>query len=209
MFRGLLEAYDEARDLDEALEVLEAEIDEHLPEYVLDDGTDEPANARERVEYAGAEIERLRRERDEAREALRLSVSAWEAAGMQGRSAHDGLLALQRRAEQTERERDEAIARAERAEAALAALREAAAGFAHAMDMGGGTDLARALADTADAAVAHDRRVRAEAVRKVREAVVALEAARPTDQAESSADTLKAVAEMLATMASEIERGER
>ena len=54
----------------------------------------------------------------------------------------------------------------------------------------------------------------------VREAVLALEAARRGDvltvarrtdalRAESSADTLKAVAEMLATMADEIERGER
>jgi hypothetical protein len=42
-------------------------------------------------------------ERDEARESLRLSLAAWEAAGMQGRAAHDAMLALQRRVEVAER----------------------------------------------------------------------------------------------------------
>lgn len=44
------------------LETLTDDIDEHLPQYVLDDGTDEPANERERIEHAGAEIVRLRAE---------------------------------------------------------------------------------------------------------------------------------------------------
>lgn len=59
--RALLEA------LEEPLEsLLEEDVREHLPEYVLDDGTGDEANERERIEYAGAEIVRLRRERDEA-----------------------------------------------------------------------------------------------------------------------------------------------
>jgi hypothetical protein len=34
-------------------------VREHLPAYALDDGTDDEANERERVEYAGDEIKRL------------------------------------------------------------------------------------------------------------------------------------------------------
>lgn len=115
--RALLEA------LEEPLEsLLEEDVREYLPAYVLDDGTGDEANERERIEYAGAEIVRLRRERDEARrnasawaderdamrrerdearveverlraerdeasESLRLSVAAWDAAGMRGRDA--------------------------------------------------------------------------------------------------------------------------
>jgi len=45
-------------DLHEVVETLRADIDEHLPAYVLDDGTDEEANYRERIEYAGDEIKR-------------------------------------------------------------------------------------------------------------------------------------------------------
>ena len=41
------------------LELLKEDIDENLPNYVLDDGTDEPANDSERIEYAGDEIKRL------------------------------------------------------------------------------------------------------------------------------------------------------
>ena len=44
------------------------------------------AACRERDE-ARAEVERLRAERDEASESLRLSVAAWDAAGMRGRDA--------------------------------------------------------------------------------------------------------------------------
>ena len=45
-------------DLHEVVETLRADIDEHLPAYVLEDGTDEEANYRERIEYAGDEIKR-------------------------------------------------------------------------------------------------------------------------------------------------------
>lgn len=51
-------ASDEANDTDE----LRDAIDEFLPDYVLDDGTDEPANHVETIEYAGDEIRRLTRE---------------------------------------------------------------------------------------------------------------------------------------------------
>lgn len=76
------------RELDEAAALSDA-ITEHLPEYTLDDGTDEPANDIERVEFAGLEIARLRakvasaeRERDELRGLLRearkcLGLTAW------------------------------------------------------------------------------------------------------------------------------------
>jgi hypothetical protein len=42
-----------------ALELLREDVREHLPAYALDDGTDDEANERERVEYAGDEIKRL------------------------------------------------------------------------------------------------------------------------------------------------------
>lgn len=51
---------DATREIDQ----LESDIDEHLPEYRLDDGTGDEANGRERIEYAGTEIRRLRAERD-------------------------------------------------------------------------------------------------------------------------------------------------
>ena len=53
------------------------------------------------------ELETVKRERDEARADLARSVTAWESAGMQGRTAHDAMLALAK-------ERDEARADAER-----------------------------------------------------------------------------------------------
>lgn len=116
--RALLEALEEPP----VESLLEEDVREYLPAYVLDDGTGDEANERERIEYAGAEIVRLRRERDEARrnasawaderdamrrerdeerveverlraerdeasESLRLSVAAWDAAGMRGRDA--------------------------------------------------------------------------------------------------------------------------
>ncbi len=51
------------------LEQLHDDIDEHLPEYdIAPDGEEvDEANARERIEYAGLEIKRLTKERDEAR----------------------------------------------------------------------------------------------------------------------------------------------
>lgn len=49
-------------DDEHELDLLKADIDEHLPEYGLDDGTDDPANERERVEYAGQELKSLRGE---------------------------------------------------------------------------------------------------------------------------------------------------
>lgn len=84
------------RERDEARaerDALEEDVREHLPEYVLDDGTDDEANERERIVYAGAEIVRLRRERDEAVHAA---------------------LRREGNADQIERERDEARAEVER-----------------------------------------------------------------------------------------------
>jgi chromosome segregation ATPase len=46
-------------DLHEVVETLRADIEEHLPTYVLDDGTGDEANYRERIEYAGDDIRRL------------------------------------------------------------------------------------------------------------------------------------------------------
>jgi hypothetical protein len=66
---------DDASDL----ESLRADIEEHLPAYVLDDGTDEEANHGERVEYAGRalRIASLAAERLASRLALAM---AWRAA---------------------------------------------------------------------------------------------------------------------------------
>lgn len=70
--------------------------------------------------------------------------------------------------EEARAERDEATARAERAEAALAALRKAAGPHAAAEYASDSETRALriALADAEDAAEAHDRRVRAEALRE-------------------------------------------
>jgi chromosome segregation ATPase len=46
-------------DLHEVVETLRADIEEHLPTYVLDDGTGDEANYRERIEFAGDDIRRL------------------------------------------------------------------------------------------------------------------------------------------------------
>lgn len=46
-------------DAEHDLELLEDDIEEHLPSYLLDDGTNEAANHRERIEYAGADIREL------------------------------------------------------------------------------------------------------------------------------------------------------
>lgn len=64
----------------------EAAIEESLPEYVLDDGTDEPANYLERIEYAGGDAKRWLRvknglravkvDRDSIDNAGRLSLHA-------------------------------------------------------------------------------------------------------------------------------------
>lgn len=67
--RALLEALEEPP----VESLLEEDVREYLPAYVLDDGTGDEANERERIEYAGAEIVRLRREHDEARR----NASAW------------------------------------------------------------------------------------------------------------------------------------
>ncbi len=47
------------------IESYEAAIEESLPEYVLDDGTDEPANYLERIEYAGQAARLSLKYRDE------------------------------------------------------------------------------------------------------------------------------------------------
>lgn len=52
-------AEDNANDADQ----LRDAIDEFLPDYVLDDGTDEPANHVETIEFAGDDIRRLESER--------------------------------------------------------------------------------------------------------------------------------------------------
>ena len=48
------------RDAGEEIATLHNDIDEHLPAYTLDDGTDDEANERERIEYAGDEIRSLK-----------------------------------------------------------------------------------------------------------------------------------------------------
>lgn len=68
-------------------------------------------------EEAREELETVKRERDEARADLARSVAAWESAGMQGRTAHDAMLALAK-------ERDEARAEFATLEHMLAEERE-------------------------------------------------------------------------------------
>jgi chromosome segregation ATPase len=79
----------ELRETGDEIDALHDDIAEHLPSYVLDDGTDEPANVRETIEYAGdeikrltsalaakdAEIERLKQERDTTRSHLQALLS--------------------------------------------------------------------------------------------------------------------------------------
>lgn len=65
-------------DDDSRADVLEAAIDENLPEYVLDDGTEEPANYLERIEFAGQEARRAIKYRDE-RDALRARAAKLDA----------------------------------------------------------------------------------------------------------------------------------
>lgn len=65
-------------DDDSRADVLEATIDENLPEYVLDDGTEEPANYLERIEFAGQEARRAIKYRDE-RDALRARAAKLDA----------------------------------------------------------------------------------------------------------------------------------
>lgn len=57
------------RERDEAMEEVDQlhdAIDEHLPTYGYEDGSDDIANAVETIGYAGGELKQLRRERDEA-----------------------------------------------------------------------------------------------------------------------------------------------
>jgi predicted RNase H-like nuclease (RuvC/YqgF family) len=72
------------RESEAELDALRADIREHLPSYVLDDGTDEAASERETIEYAGDEIRRLRahvlRAEAERDEVLTLLVALRDAA---------------------------------------------------------------------------------------------------------------------------------
>ena|GEM_PF-5916611 len=88
-------------DLHEVVETLRADIDEHLPTYVLDDGTDEEANYRERIEFAGDDIRRLEHE-------LRLSHEFAERSITRAKESEDAALASLAAAEA---ERDRAVAK--------------------------------------------------------------------------------------------------
>ena len=59
--QSLVERTAEREALAERVSALEEDVRDHLPEYVLEDGTGDAATARERIEYAGDEIRRLRR----------------------------------------------------------------------------------------------------------------------------------------------------
>lgn len=66
----------------------EAAIEESLPEYVLDDGTDEPANYVERIEYAGRYAKAYERVKEE-NERLKTRVAQLTDAVFAGRRRVD------------------------------------------------------------------------------------------------------------------------
>lgn len=149
----VLRAERERGNLADELAMLEEDVEEHLPACVVD-AEGGPGNARERIEYAGKEIARLTRERDEARAEHQRHERALHL------SNETLVLVID--------ERDEARAQ-------LAALREAgqAALLAVALREALGDDpgpacraLDAALADTEAAAREYEARIRAKALRE-------------------------------------------
>lgn len=214
-YAALLGALDEATDRGDKLREYVAQMDiaiqEDEGECSDDLGTLESVRRvlRERAEARRALEERERDEASAYAQQLRDRITRGNAFG-------------QRREAELEGERDTAIARVERAEAQLAALREACvrltSAWASEEEVGTVADLDRieraergvlaALANSAAAAEAYTRRVHAKALREAAKEL-RKEAMHPEpEDAEVAAGVMRAAGRLL-EMAIEIERGER